>query len=310
MAGMPVVVVGTLLVLVPALVAGAVLWRAGHRAVDDDAAVRAARRHETLIATASTVAAAATSAGVLGLPVGWTAPWFPDGSAPGTAWAGGPFAVALAYCAVRAVGELTWPRPRGTLRTAPLARRTVADLGGRRLRALLACAALLAVTLVVTGLTAAPDGTSVPHPVRVTSDGGVLTGASGPYPGWAYGVPLLLGLAVAVLATLAALRVVARRAPLSGVPRVHDEAVRHTSAARVVAGVQLCVGVATALVLLLTGAAVANAGGPVSALGETFRTPALVAVGAVLAVVGIAVAAGSVAGVVTAVGHRRPGRTA
>lgn len=300
------VVVGTALVLVPVVVAWAVLWRAGHRAVDDDAAARAARRHETLIATASTVAAAATAVAVLSLPVSWTAPWFPSDDAPGAVRAGGPFAVALAYCAVRAVGELTWPRPRGAVRSAPLARRTVADLGGRRLRWLLVCAGLLAATLVVTGLTAAPDGTSVPHPVRVTSDGGVLTGASGPYPGWAYGVPLLVGLVLAVLATAAALRVVARRAPLSAVPRVHDDAVRRTSAARVVAGVQLCVGVATALVLLLTGAAVANAGGPVSAFGETFRTPALVVVGAVLAVVGTAVGVASVAGVVTAVGHRRP----
>ncbi len=300
------VIVGTLFVLVPGLVAVLVLWAAGRRGVDDGAAARTALRHETWIAAASILAAVATTAAVLSLPVTWSASWLPGPKVAGGALAVGPFAVALVYCAVRATGELTWPRPRGAVRSAPLKRRTVRDLGGRRLRWLLAAAGLLAVTLVVAGLTATTDGTAVPHPVRVTADGSVITGASGPYPGWAYGVPLLVGLALTLLATAGTLRVVARRAPLAEVPRPHDDAVRRTSAARILAGVQLCVGVTTALLLLIMGAALSNAAGPVSASGETFHTPGLVALAVGLAVVGIVVGIASVVGVVTAVVHRRP----
>jgi multisubunit Na+/H+ antiporter MnhB subunit len=103
---------------------------------------------------------------------------------------------------------------------------------------------------------------------------------------------------------------VARRAPLEEIPRGHDDAVRRTSAARVVAGVQLCVGWTTALVLLVSGAAIANAGGPVTGFGETFRTPGLVTLAVGLAVVGVAVGVASAVGVVTAVVRRRPERAA
>jgi hypothetical protein len=304
--GMFLIVVVTLFVILPAVLAALLLWVAGRRSIGDDAAARSARRHEALIAVASVVAAVATVVAVLSVPVTWSPRRLGGAGVPGGAWAAGPFVVALAYCGVRAAGELTWPRPRGAVRTAPLQRRTVADLGGWRLRWLLATAALLVVTLVVTGLTAAPDGRSVPHPVRITDDGGVMTGASGPYPGWAYGVPMLVGLALALLATVVTLRLIARRAPLGGLARWHDDAVRRTSAARTLAGVQVCLGGTVAALMLVAGGAVANALGSVDPSGETVRSPGVVVLVVTIAVVGLAVGAASVAGAVTAVVHRTP----
>jgi hypothetical protein len=274
--GLFLVVVVTLFVILPAVLAVLLLWVAGRRS-DDDAAARSARRHEALIAVASVVAAVATVVAVLSVPVTSSPRSLGAAGVPGGAWAAG---------------------------TAPLQRRTVADLGGWRLRWLLATAALLAVTLLITGLTAAPDGRSVPHPVRVTIDGGVMTGASGPYPGWAYGVPMLVGLTLALLATAVTLRLIARRAPLGGLARRHDDAVRRTSAARTLAGVQVCLGGTVAAVMLVAGAAVANALGSVAASGETVRSPGVVVLVVTITVVGVAVGAASVVGAVTAVGHR------
>jgi hypothetical protein len=311
--GFGVIVIGALLLIVPALLAALVLWAVGRRRVDDGAAAGAALRHESWIAVASTLVAVATTAAALSVPVTWSAALLRGDDVPDAVMAVGPFAVALApfavalaYCAVRAAGELTWPRPRGAVRSAPLTRRTLRDLGGPRLRWLLASAALLIVTLVVAGLTATPDGASVPHPVRTMPDGSVLTGASGPYPGWAYGVPLLVGLALTLLATAGTLRIVARRTPLSEVPRAHDDAVRCTSAARILAGVQLCVGATTAFVLLVMGASLANAGASVSTDGESFHTPGLVALAVGLAVVGVVVGIASIVGAVTAAVRPRP----
>ncbi|WP_166850490.1 hypothetical protein [Isoptericola sp. BMS4] len=306
-----VVVLAAAALAVPAVAAALVLWLAGRRGSRPGAggappALALARRHETSIAVASAAAAVLTAVAVLRLPLTWTAPWLPAGTPPGVAWSLAPFAAAVACGAVRAAGERTWPRPSGVVRTAPLARRTVRDLGGRRLARLLATSALLALALVATGLTATPDGTAVPHPVRVAADGAVTTGASGPYPGWPYGVPILAGLAVTLLVTVATLRAVARRAPLSGLPRGDDEAVRQTSADRVVAGVQLCVGGATALVLLVTATALAGAATTTTAPDEVARTPALVALALLLGLLAVAAAATSLAGTVTAAAGRVP----
>jgi hypothetical protein len=133
-----------------------------------------------------------------------------------------------------------------------------------------------------------------------------MTGASGPYPGWAYGVPMLVGLALALLATVVTLRLIARRAPLGGLARWHDDAVRRTSAARTLAGVQVCLGGTVAALMLVAGGAVANALGSVDPSGETVRSPGVVVLVVTIAVVGLAVGAASVAGAVTAVVHRTP----
>ncbi|WP_125776211.1 hypothetical protein [Antribacter gilvus] len=245
----------------------------------DLATVRAARRHETLVSLGAAASSLAVGIAMLTAPVAWSS-FGPGLSAPGVTQAVAPFAAAATFAAARGLGELRFPRPRGAVRTASLARRTIIGLGGWRLWTFAGTAALGAVALVVFGLTAAPDGRSVEQPVILLPDGGYTTGASGPYPGWPYGLPMLAVLAVAVVGTLLALRAVTRRTPLTGVPTPHDDALRRTSAARVLAGAQVWTGGGLGVLLLFTGLRLLAAQWPVAA--------------AVCAILGLAVSLGSV----------------
>jgi hypothetical protein len=290
-----VVVLLGLVVVVPALLAGVVLAVAGRH---DVTAVRAARRHDTLITLSTVLAALLTAVGVLALPVTWTSSFLPTPTAAGVLLAAGPFAVAAVACLVRVAGELTWPRPQGVVRTAPLTRRTTRGLCGRRIDILLATSALLAVVLVVTGVTAAGDGTTVASPERPVPGVGTVSGAAGPYPGWPYGVPMLAGLAVALVCLVVALRVVARRAPLDGLGHEQDDALRRTSATRLLGVVQLCVGGATALVLAVAGQAARNASTTIVTEGDLSQAvtdPVLTGLGTAALVLALVVGVGSVA---------------
>ncbi|WP_149203202.1 hypothetical protein [Actinotalea subterranea] len=236
-----------LLALVALVVAAVV---AGSPAADAPTVARAARRHEALMSLGAAVASLGSVIGVTTLPVVWTSGFEPTPAAPGMLVYTSPFLGAVVFCLARALGELWWPRPSGTVRTATLARRTVRELGGRRLLALAATVALGLVAVVAYGLTAAPGGRTVAHVPTLDTDGTVIgTGASGPYPGWPFGVPIAVGMLVSLAAAVLVLWVVARRPALALVPREHDDAVRRTSAARVLAGVQAWVGGATALMM-------------------------------------------------------------
>ncbi|MFE6970962.1 hypothetical protein [Isoptericola sp. NPDC057653] len=275
-------------VLPPTLVA-LLVWLVVRRTPDDGGGpARAARRHELLVSSVAVIAAVVCAALLLAQPVVWPT-WAP---APGLLQAVAPFSVALVFCAVRAVGERTWPRPRGEVRSAPLARRTAGSLGGARLRGILATAAAFAVVLVICGLTADTSGRAFPTGPVTLPGGGVLTGTSGPYPGWPYGAAMLLGLGTTVAATGVALRAIVRRPPLHGVPAAHDDAVRATSAARLLGGVQLCLGVGLGATLAMSGNAVRSGGESLLLNGAPAH--GLVAVGTVLTVAGLAVAAASV----------------
>ena len=252
-----VVLVGLIWVLLPAVLVWVVLLLTSRRATDDGGDLaRAARRHENLMSWVALAAAAVCAVVLVVQPVvrpGWA-------PAPGTLQAMAPFSVALVFCAVRAIGERTWPRPAGEVRAAPLGRRTVRSAGGARLVGVLATAALLAVTLVVCGVTADTSGRAYAAGPVALADGGVATVAAGPYPGWPYGATMLLGLVLTVLATFAALRCVVRRPPLPAVPALHDVAVRATGAARLLGAVQVCLGVALAGTLFVAGSAVRSTG--------------------------------------------------
>lgn len=151
----------------------------------------------------------------------------------------------LAFLAVSALGELTWPRPTGSVRTASLTRRTVADVTPRPAGTLLATVtALLVVALVTGGLTALDDGRSYGRTEVV--DGVVQTWASSPYPGWFYAVPLLLAAGAILAAALLCLVLVARRPAISDATAAWDLALRRLSAQRALRGATFTLGATAA----------------------------------------------------------------
>jgi len=147
------------------------------------------------------------------------------------ALAGGTFLL------VHLVGELTWPRPDGQVRRAPLVRRRIRDVAPRALTAVTATWTLLLVALLTTcALTSGADGRSLTaeHPDGTTS-------TSSPFPGWYYGRVMALAVTVVLLLTVAVLALVVRRAAVADTDPADDGALRRTSARRVLAGVQLVV---------------------------------------------------------------------
>ncbi|MFD6179137.1 MULTISPECIES: hypothetical protein [unclassified Isoptericola] len=283
-----VLVAALVAVALPAVLVALVLWLVTRRSSDDGGPARAARRHELLVSSVALGAAVVCAVVLLAQPVVWPQ-WAP---APGLLQAVAPFSVALVFCAVRAVGERTWPRPRGEVRSAPLTRRTVGSLGGARLKAVLATAGAFAVVLVACGLTADGSGRAFPTGPVTMAGGGVLTGSSGPYPGWPYGAAMLLGLAATLAATWATLRAIVRRPPLHGVPAAHDDAVRATSATRLLGAVQLCLGVGLGVTLAMGGSAVRSGGENLLLNGTPDH--GLVALGTTVTVLGLAAAVASI----------------
>lgn len=152
----------------------------------------------------------------------------------------------LTFLAVSALGEITWPRPTGSVRTATLVRRTVRDVTPRPAAVLLGVAsALLLAALVTGGLTALPDGRSYGR-TTMAADGVAVTWASSPYPGWFYAVPLALAAAVILLACGGCLLLIARRPAITDTASTWDLAMRQLSAQRVLRGATLSLGATAA----------------------------------------------------------------
>jgi hypothetical protein len=236
--GLPVLIVALIVLLVA---------QRGAPPHDHDATVVAARRHETRI---SAVAATTSFGMALALWIA-AATWGEPGVLPGVLLGVAPFAAALTFSLVRTVGETRWPRPTGEVRSAPLVRRSLRDQGGWRLPLFASTVAGFVVALVIFGLTAADDGRSVERVL----DAGRETHGAGPYPGWPVGVPALVVLTLAVGATLVALRAVTRRPPIGLLSAEQDDAIRRTSAARVLAGAQVWVGLGAAAYLAFAAGA-------------------------------------------------------
>lgn len=185
---------------------------------------------------------------------------------PGLLAALGPILAGLVYLAVTAVAEVTWPRPTGSERAAFLTRRPlVTSAASWAMRALWAWAGLLGVLLVVFGVVAEPDGRSIAttggerclvNGVPVPCSGG----ATGPFPGWPYGGPILVATGVILVATLAVLHLVARRPAVWATSPGDDQLLRTISATRVVRGTQLALGTTLSGVLFFAGTTAANAG--------------------------------------------------
>ena len=250
MALLPVLVVLALAAAVGGIIAAA--RRAGR---SSEATVTAARRHGLTVAVLAPVAGIVTVVLLVGAgaDVGHGFP-----GTVGDAMTLAPLAYALAHTIVLLIGELTWPGPRGQVRRARLVRRRLSDVAPRRLARLLAAGTTVLVAVFVVGaILADPDGRTISH-----REGPYLRGAS-PWPGWHYGRPVTVELVLLTLLVGAALWVVVTRpAVMTGDERI-EEALRRTSAHRVLRG-------ATAGVLVVAGALVTAAG---SAVGGVHGVP-------------------------------------
>ena len=274
-----IVVVLGLPILVVALVVLLVIGSRG-RPRDHEATVVAARRHETRNAAAA-VGASVCAALAVGNPA--VAALAPPGVLLGVA----PFAAALTYCLARAAGETRWPRPTGDVRRAPLVRRSVRDQGGWPLPLFLATVGVLAVALVAFWFNSTADGRTDER-MLVDAAGTVReVRRAGPFPGWEFGVPALVALVLVVGALFVALRAVTRRPPIGLLSAAQDDAIRRTSAARVLAGAQAWVGLGAVGYLAFSTGALLRVGWLLG--GVTC------AVAAVLVLVGSMVVAGAAA---------------
>jgi hypothetical protein len=229
-----------------------VLRRAGR---SPETTVAAARRHGLVVAVLGPVAGVAAVGGLL-----WGAADVGAGF-PGTigdALVLAPLAYALAHTLVLLIGELAWPRPAGLVRRARLVRRRLADIAPRRLlRLWWVGTVVLAGAISAGAVLGAPGGRTIRH-----QDGPYLRSA-GPWPGWHYGELLTYELVLLLALVATALWVVINRPAVATEDERIEDALRGTSAHRVLRG-------ATAGVLVAAGGLVGAAG---NALGSTHALP-------------------------------------
>lgn len=230
-----------LLVLAVSVVIGLVL-----RATRPDATVTPeiadARRHQVWVSFLAVLAA------VVALPIGvaFTRTLSDSGVLPIM-----PSLMVAAACVVLAVGEATFPRPSGSVRSTVLNERSLSSVVPRGwLRAAIAFAVLDALVFVA-GTLAATDGTTI----RWTHDGGTHTAS--PFPGSSYVVPQLVALVVAAALTWLVCRGATTRPTLASDLEA-DAVLRRASGARAVKW--LCWGlVATAAGdLVVAGSAIGS----------------------------------------------------
>lgn len=241
-------------------------------------AADAARRHATAVSTLSWTALTVTL--VAGLAIVAARP---VNLVQGLLYGVVPAVAGTTLAVVQGIGELTWPRPEGTVRRAPLVRRTVLDVAPRGLlRLFLGWAIALGLVLTVTGILSS-SGREI---TRAWPDG---SSSAGPFPGWFYGVPLVVATGVVVLATAAALRLIARRPAVSDTAPEWDMALRRMSAHRLLRGSQLVLGLTLAAVLFFTGVAVRSLGSGSRVDGVATGSTGHVVVGVVVLLLGITV---------------------
>ncbi|MEZ0449538.1 hypothetical protein [Cellulomonas sp. ICMP 17802] len=209
----------------------------------------AAERHARRV-TASAWAALLPLPFLLGMGAGGAL----HGPSRGAFVAALPGIAGIAFLAVHAAGELTWPRPQGAVRRAPLVRRRIRDVAPRALSGLtVAWFVLLGTLLTVCGLAAGTGGRSLS---ALHADG--ATSTSSPFPGVYYGRTIAPAMLVLALGCLGVLALVARRAAVCDTSPADDTALRRTSARRVLAGVQLAVAWTLAGCLLFAASSVAS----------------------------------------------------
>ena len=237
----------TVLVVVGAVALAVRLYRRPDPAPSE--ATEAARRHALGVN-----AAAWTALGALAMLTGITLRGLLQ-LALGAAMSGViPFAAGIAFLGVHAIGERTWPRPTGSIRRAALVARSARDVAPVWLhRVTWVWGAALGVALVAMGETAV-QGRWFAH-----SDSLGATYVTWPYPGWGYGISLLVTAAAILAATEGVLRLVARRPAVVDADPDYDAASRRLSAQRVLRGAQLVLSSCLGVVLIIGGDAIVDA---------------------------------------------------
>jgi hypothetical protein len=185
--------------------------------------VAAARRHGLVTAVLAQIAFVTTIAFLLALAArpsdGYVRLW--QGALPLTG--------AVAALLVLALGELTWPRPRGVQRQVNLNPRTMGDLVPRAWTRILVGLGALTVAVIGFGWWAArPNGHSL---TRVEGD---FRATASPFPGADYGLPQLVALGVALLALYGVLRLVVLRPAVVRSDVATDNRLRAASAVRAI----------------------------------------------------------------------------
>ena len=214
-------------------------------AMDVAAQVRGTRRRMTLALCLYLAVGFIVTLDPLGLQ---PARWLGLGQALGVAIAAILVGLLLAASPVAA-----WSRAGG-VRTADLTPRTGGSFGPRWGFALpLASAGILVAVLVVMGFTSSPDGAGLYRAFTIELPDGSSSGS--PYPGWFYGVPLMIATLALALVVLLVLRMVAS-APRPATAELYsvDDALRRS---------------VTAFIMLLSSSALLLYFGAVTAVAGT-----------------------------------------
>lgn len=158
-------------------------------------------------------------------------------------------AVGLAFVASTAVGEATWPRPRGDQREVRLTARRLRDLAPVWLVVLVGAyfAGIVLVTSVFSLIASGPRSAT-------WRSGAGLPQTIVPFPGWWYGLPALVASAALVVGLFVCLRMITHRAAVPDVDVEWDLRLRRWSAARVLRGALLALGLTLAGFLAFAGA--------------------------------------------------------
>ena len=257
-----------------AVIMGVVLTVAGRT---DEPSRGARRRIQILYGTAALVGISFTLLVVYAFPTVYVN----STEVPGLLAALGPSLAGILFVDVAALGESFWPKPKGEQRGAYLTRRpALANAASVPKWATVIWGALLTAFLIFAGFVATSDGESagrsIPHMVTDPN----VSGASGPFPGWPYGIPMLIGAAFLALFTLGVLHVIARRPAVGGTTPEEDAALRRISATNLVKGVQLSLAASLAAVLFVGGTAAHNAhwwwGAPLAVAAAVVATASIV----------------------------------
>lgn len=147
-------------------------------------------------------------------------------------WQGAlPLTGAVVALLVLALGELTWPRPRGLQRQVNLNPRTLDDLVPQIWTRILV--GLVVLTLAVIGFgwwAAHPNG----HSLTLVHESGRHMASASPFPGADYGLPQLVALGVALVTLYGVLRLVVLRPAVVRSDVATDNRLRAASAVRAI----------------------------------------------------------------------------